>query len=106
MDVPEVDVSAVPDDAALLDVREHPEWEAGHAPHAVHVPMSELPSRLGELPESGRVYVVCKVGGRSWQVAAWLNEMGRDAVNVAGGMASWAAAGRPMVSDAGDPYVA
>ncbi|WP_420813784.1 rhodanese-like domain-containing protein, partial [Phytoactinopolyspora endophytica] len=46
MNAPEVDVSVVPEDARLVDVREDPEWQAGHAPHAVHVPMSELPGRL------------------------------------------------------------
>lgn len=106
MNVPEVEAAAVPDDAALIDVREDFEWEAGRAPNAVHVPMSQLPERLPEIPDDDRVYVICKVGGRSHQVAAWLGSMGRDAVNVSGGMMSWAAAGRPMTSDTGDPFVA
>lgn len=106
MNVPEVDAASVPEDAALVDVREDFEWEAGHAPQAIHVPMSELPDRVSEIPEAGEVYVICKVGGRSHQVAAWLNSGGRAAINVSGGMMSWAAAGRPMTSDAGDPFVA
>ncbi|WP_420813783.1 rhodanese-like domain-containing protein [Phytoactinopolyspora endophytica] len=58
------------------------------------------------MPEDEPLYVVCKVGGRSAQVAAWLNSIGRDAVNVSGGMESWAEAGRPLVADSGDPFVA
>ena len=42
-----------------VDVREQDEWDAGHAPDAVHIPMGELPERLGELPE-GDVHVVCR----------------------------------------------
>lgn len=92
---------------ALLDVREDNEWAAGHAPGAVHIPMNEVPQRLDELPEADQLYVVCRSGGRSAQVAAYLNANGWDAVNVVGGMGGWSAGGRSMVSDRPDsePYV-
>ncbi|SDH85409.1 Rhodanese-related sulfurtransferase [Sinosporangium album] len=106
MMVPEVDVRAVPDDAYVLDVREHDEWQAGHAPTAVHIPLGELQSRVAEVPKGAQVYVICRVGGRSAHAAAWLNHGGWDAVNVGGGMQSWAAAGLAMVSESGgDPEV-
>jgi rhodanese-related sulfurtransferase len=47
--------------------------------------------------------VVCRVGGRSAQVTAWLSGQGRDAVNLAGGLDAWAGAGRPLVTDDGAP---
>ncbi|MFG3437692.1 rhodanese-like domain-containing protein [Nonomuraea sp. NPDC047897] len=103
MTVPEIEADKVPADAFLLDVRELQEWVAGHAPEAVHIPMSEIQGRVAEVPEDRQVYVVCRVGGRSLQVAAWLNQLGRDAVNVGGGMQSWAFARRPMVSETGQP---
>ncbi|MEV4370679.1 rhodanese-like domain-containing protein [Nonomuraea sp. NPDC049637] len=107
MTVPEIDVTAVPDNAYLLDVREQDEWLAGHAPEAVHIPMSQIQGRVEEVPADRTVYVVCRVGGRSMQVTAWLNQLGRDAVNVGGGMQSWEFARRPMVSETGqDPFVA
>ncbi|WP_344865457.1 rhodanese-like domain-containing protein [Planomonospora alba] len=107
MSVPEVEVQAVPDGAFLLDVREHDEWRAGHAPTAVHIPLGELQARVAEIPGDVPVYVVCRVGGRSAHAAAWLNHVGREAINVGGGMQSWAFAGRPMVSENGqDPFVA
>ncbi|MBN6050353.1 rhodanese-like domain-containing protein [Nonomuraea sp. RK-328] len=103
MTVPEVEARDVPADAFLLDVREREEWVAGHAPEAVHIPMSEIQGRVDEVPADREVYVVCRVGGRSYQVAAWLNHLGREAVNVGGGMQSWEGASRPMVSDTGQP---
>ncbi len=104
--LPEVDIDQVPADAVLLDVRENDEWQAGHAPGAVHVPMTELADRLDDVPEGDPVYVICRSGGRSARVTAYLNGNGWDAVNVRGGMGSWAGAGRPMVGDGdGDPIV-
>ncbi|HEV2781486.1 MAG TPA: rhodanese-like domain-containing protein [Actinophytocola sp.] len=97
--VPAVTVAELPDGVTMLDVREDDEWTAGHAPNAVHIPMSELAGRLGELPTDGSVYVVCRSGGRSARVTAYLNANGWDAANVDGGMRAWHAAGRPMVSE-------
>jgi rhodanese-related sulfurtransferase len=99
--IPEVSIAAVPADAVLLDVREADEWAAGHAPGAVHVPMTELAGRLSDVPEGDPVYVICRSGGRSARVTAYLNQQGWDSVNVAGGMGGWAAAGRPMEADSG-----
>ena len=46
---PDVPVTDLPDDAVVLDIREQEEWDRGHAPTAVHIPMSELPMRVDEL---------------------------------------------------------
>lgn len=96
--VPTVGPGEVPAGATLLDVRETPEWVAGHAPEAVHLPMSQITARLDEIPP-GPIAVVCKVGGRSAQVTAFLTQRGHDAVNVGGGMLAWEAEGRPMVAE-------
>lgn len=96
--------SAVPDDLYLLDVREDDEWTAGHAPAAHHLPMTELPARMAEVPDDREVAVICRSGGRSAQVVAYLMRNGWDQVrNVEGGMGDWAAAGRPVVTDDGQP---
>jgi rhodanese-related sulfurtransferase len=104
-DVPTVDLREVPDGALLLDVREPAEWQAGHIDGAVHVPMNSLPQRLayepGDIRPDVPIVVVCKMGGRSAQVTAWLNQQGYDAVNLDGGMLAWAHAGRPMRSETG-----
>jgi rhodanese-related sulfurtransferase len=92
----------VGEDAYLLDVREDDEWTAGHAPGAHHVPMMEIPVRLAEVPMDGEVVVVCRSGARSGQVVAYLQRNGWDNVsNLAGGMADWSSAGRPLVSEDG-----
>jgi rhodanese-related sulfurtransferase len=88
-------------DAVLLDVREHDEYKAGHAAGVVHVPMGEIGHRLGELPPGRRVICICRSGGRSAQVTAFLLEHGIDALNMTGGMQGWHAAGLPLVTDDG-----
>jgi rhodanese-related sulfurtransferase len=102
--VPTVTQADVSEDAHLLDVRELDAWNAGHAPGAHHVPMMEIPVRLAEVPMDGEVVVVCRSGGRSGQVVAYLQRNGWDNVsNLAGGMEDWQAAGRPLVSEDGGP---
>ena len=99
--VPGVSVAELPADAALLDVREPAEWAAGHAPSATHLPMSELTARMGELPDDDPLYVVCRSGGRSARVVAYLAGQGYPAVNVEGGMLAWAGQGREVVAEGG-----
>ena len=101
-DVPAVRVDDLPHGAVLLDVREDDEWSAGHAPDARHVPMSQLTGRLDEVPEAEPLYVICRSGHRSARVVAFLSHQGVSAVNVAGGMQGWAAAGRPLVAERAD----
>ncbi len=85
--------------AILLDVREDDEWAAGHAPGAVHMPLSVLDP--AGVPEGQPVLTVCRSGRRSAHARAALSGAGRDAINVAGGMEGWRDAGRPVVTDDG-----
>lgn len=85
--------------AALLDVREPYEWNAGHAPQASHVPMGLL--ALDGLPAGRPLLVVCHLGVRSAAVVDALRRAGVEARNVSGGMAAWSAAGLPVVTDSG-----
>ena len=108
MSVPTVGVAGVPDPLpeglAVLDVREPVEWAYGHIDGALHIPLRELTARLDEVPV-GQTLVVCKVGARSAQAVMWLHQQGRDVVNLDGGMLDWESAGRPMVSETGQPPV-
>ncbi|GAA3188668.1 MULTISPECIES: rhodanese-like domain-containing protein [Streptomyces] len=103
--LPTVGVDALTSEDFLLDVREDDEWAAGHAEGALHLPMSDFVARYGELteaaPADGKVYVICRSGGRSAQVAQYLIQQGIDAVNVVGGMQAWEAAGRPVTDGKG-----
>lgn len=110
--VPSVPVDAVPSAfdsgapspaegprAILLDVREDDEWQLGHAPGAVHIPMVDVPARVDELDYDVDLYVICRQGGRSLQVVEYLTHIGFDAIQVNGGMVAWQQAGRPLVAD-------
>lgn len=89
--------------ALLLDVREPDEWYTAHAPKAMFLPMGRVRARQEELPRDRRIVVVCRSGGRSAAVTAALRRSGFDAVNLAGGMCAWAAAGLPVVAGGSDP---
>lgn len=91
------------DDVVLLDIREDDEWELGHAPGALHIPMGEIPGRMDELDPDSELYVVCRQGGRSFRVCQYLNQNGHDSINVGDGMVGWQKAGRPLVTDSGGP---
>ena len=101
--VPTLSLSELSQDAFVVDVREDDEWQAGHSPTAVHAAMSLQDEILNRLPADGQIVVICKSGARSAQVAQWLVDQGRDAVNLDGGMMEWEAAGRPVVTDSGEP---
>ncbi|MFJ9906647.1 rhodanese-like domain-containing protein [Streptomyces sp. NPDC101152] len=86
-------------DAVLLDVREPYEWQAGHAPRAVHLSLSALAAGAG-LPAHAQtrpLIVICRSGNRSRQAAELLVARGSEAVDVVGGMRDWAKAGLPVV---------
>lgn len=103
--VPQLPVAQLPADfgeaAVLLDVREDDEWQRGHAPGAQHIPMGDVPARMGEIDPDKQLFVICNLGGRSLRVSQYLQRNGYEPVNVEGGMLAWAQAGRPVVTDAG-----
>jgi rhodanese-related sulfurtransferase len=83
-------------EARIIDVREPHEYADGHVPGAELMPLMTVPQRLADLPTDRTVYVVCAVGARSAQAAAFLATRGVDAVNVDGGTGEWVAAGYPV----------
>ncbi len=93
------------DGALLLDVREADEWDAGHAPEAVWIPMGDLQARVEELPRDRRIVAICRSGARSDAVAGALIGAGYDAVNLDGGMRAWASEDFAVVASDGLPGV-
>jgi rhodanese-related sulfurtransferase len=75
----------------LLDVREN--WETALAPvpsEIVHIPMGQVTGRLNELDSTRETVVICRSGGRSMQVAQFLESQGFSSVyNLAGGILAW-----------------
>lgn len=77
--------------ALLLDVREPGELAIAQVEPSLHIPMPEIPSRLGEIPADRPVLVLCHHGGRSARVTQFLRAAGRDNItNIAGGIHAWA----------------
>lgn len=79
----------------ILDVREDFEVTQGMIPGALHIPMGQLGSRLGELDKDRPIIVVCRSGNRSAAVADALTQTGYMADTMNGGMAAWQRAGLP-----------
>jgi rhodanese-related sulfurtransferase len=75
----------------LVDVRE--DWEIGLAPvpsAVLHIPMGEISARVGELDAAQETVVICRSGGRSAQVAHFLERQGFSSVyNLVGGILAW-----------------
>lgn len=87
----------------VIDVREPQEWQAGHLPGAVHLPLGDLPERLADLPGDTPVVVVCRSGTRSARAAALLRERGVAVANLEGGLRAWVAAGGRLQAADGGP---
>ncbi|HVT34858.1 MAG TPA: rhodanese-like domain-containing protein [Nevskiaceae bacterium] len=75
----------------LIDVRTAEELAIVRLPQARHIPMDQIPARLADLNPQQPVAILCHHGGRSLQVAHYLERNGfADVINVAGGIDAWA----------------
>ncbi|CAM3166899.1 rhodanese-like domain-containing protein [Prescottella defluvii] len=79
--------------AVLLDVRSRPEWDAGHAPGATHLPLHEVIDHGIEVVAGRPVVVICRSGGRSANAARQLSRLGAETYLVRGGIDAWRRAG-------------
>ena len=83
--------------AFILDVRTSEEWNQGHIPSSILIPLDQLPGRLSEVPRDRDVVVVCRTGVRSAQGLQILQQAGfTRAASMTGGMDAWQAAGYPV----------
>ncbi len=81
----------------VVDVRSRAEWDEGHAPGAQHIPLSELPDRVGELPTGKPLGVMCQGGTRSAIGASFLRSRAvKDVFNIPGGFTEWERAKLPV----------
>jgi rhodanese-related sulfurtransferase/rubrerythrin len=78
------------DEVTILDVRQPKEYEAGHIPGAVLLPLPDLTDGLDRIDHSKPVVVYCASGGRSRMAAQLLSGKGfGEVINIAGGMNAW-----------------
>ena len=74
----------------LLDVRQPEEYEAGHIPGAILIPLDELEARQKELDRSKKIIAYCRSGRRSMAAAIALCRLGfKDVYHVNGGILNW-----------------
>lgn len=90
-------------DAQMIDVRDQHEWAAGHSPHSVHVPMSELSTATTVLSRMHPLVVVSRSGRRAAEAVRHLRAAGLDARRLDGGLHAWRDAGGDLASDTGRP---
>ncbi len=81
----------------IVDVRAPDEWNRGHIPGAIHIPLAGLPQRVGELDQSVPIVLQCQGGGRSSIAASFLQARGlSDVSNLSGGYDRWVAEGHEV----------
>ena len=81
----------------LVDVRTKDEYELGHIPGAVNVPLDEMRSRMKEIPSDKPVFLYCGVGLRGYLASNILKENGyKDVRNLIGGIKTYNAAVTPV----------
>ena len=74
-------------DAFIIDVREDEEvFETGTIKGSVHIPMMTVPNNLNKIPKDREIYILCRSGRRSYEVASYLSELGYNAINLKGGI--------------------
>jgi len=78
-----------PEKNVLLDVREDMEIKMASVAGALHIPMGQIPDRLTEIDQSKTIIVMCHSGGRSAQVASYLDSLDYRTCNLTGGITAW-----------------
>jgi rhodanese-related sulfurtransferase len=109
MSVPREGMTVEPDeamalligDAVMIDVRDQKEWSAGHAPHAIHIPLADISGSTPFTTRTRSVVVVSRSGRRATEAVIHLRAAGVDAVVLRGGLHAWALAGGELVADPG-----
>jgi NADPH-dependent 2,4-dienoyl-CoA reductase/sulfur reductase-like enzyme/rhodanese-related sulfurtransferase len=81
-----------PTKTLLLDVRRADERAKGFIPGAIHIPLDELRTRLGELPRDREIIVSCHTGQRSYFACRLLTQNGFHVRNLTGAWRTWSAA--------------
>jgi rhodanese-related sulfurtransferase len=80
----------------LVDVREQDEFDDGHVPGAVHVPLATVADNVEQFRGVGPTYVICRSGARSMRACEFLAAHGVEVANVAGGTMAWLLSGRDV----------
>ncbi len=85
-------------EVVVLDVRPHHEYNSGHIPGALSIPVEELEARLAELPADAQVVAYCRGAYcvLAYDAVRLLTRHGRPARRLREGMLEWRLAGMPV----------
>jgi rhodanese-related sulfurtransferase len=89
--------------AVILDLREDKDYDGGHLPNALHIPLAQLGSRGSELSKfTGRPLIAyCEQGNRSRSASSALSKLGfAEVYTLRGGVRAWVEAGLPIAKNA------
>ena len=84
--------------AAVLDVRPEDEFQLGHLPGALNIPLAQLERRLAELPPDREIVAYCRGPWcvLSFEAVAALRQRGFQARRLEDGFPEWKVAGLPI----------
>lgn len=88
------------ENALILDIRENNEYSGGHIINSLHIPLSNLKTRLADIEKhkAQKVIIACRSGNRSSQACATLRKEGFEQVfNLSGGVMAWENASLPLI---------
>jgi rhodanese-related sulfurtransferase/DNA-binding transcriptional ArsR family regulator len=85
-------------EVALLDVRPEEEYEAGHLPEAINIPLNQLEDMLGKLPRDREIVAYCRgpYCVLSHEAVQRLRQLGFRVRRFEEGYPEWKAAGLPI----------
>lgn len=85
-------------EVVILDVRPLPEYQAGHIPGAVCIPVDQLGERIGELAGDAEIVVYCRgeYCVMAYDAVRLLEDRGRRAIRLRDGMLEWRLAELPV----------
>ncbi len=74
----------------VLDIRTDKEYEKGHIPGAVHVPLADIGDRVKKLKKDKELMVYCENGNRSiWAIKRLMGMGYKNLYNLKGGYNAW-----------------
>lgn len=77
------------DSVSIVDVRDPDEFENGHVPGAINLPLNQIRHRLDELPRDREVWLYCGVGQRAYYATRVLMQNGFRVKNLPGGFRTY-----------------